>query len=268
MTTKPITSLQNARIKAAIRLRDRKGREQQSRIIIDGLREIRRAYEAGVEFKELFTCESLIESQEARDVLSSAEAYGYQCIEVSPQVWEKLTFGNRQDGLLVVATPPSKTLSDLERSQRPFIVILDGVEKPGNVGAVIRTADGAGADAVILTNSATDIYNPNAIRSSIGTIFHTPVVSATCTDAIEWLRQNDIMTFLAIVSDATVIYTELQFPQATAIVLGSEAHGISEPWRSAKDFHHMHLPMRGAADSLNVSAATAALLYEVVRQRG
>lgn len=262
-----ITSLQNERVKAAVKLRDRKGRDKQSRVAIDGLREIRRALEAGVEFLEVFTCESFVSTSEAQALLLQIEAMPSTCLEVTESVWDKLTFGNRRDGIFVVAKPPTKSFEDIPTRENAFIVILDGVEKPGNVGAVIRSADGAGADAVILTNAGTDTYNPNAVRASLGTIFCLPVVSAGIEETVLWLQEKNIQVHVAIVNDAAVSYTECDFKSSTAVVFGSEAHGVHDQWIAHSDFQGMHLPMRGQADSLNVSAASAVVLYEIVRQR-
>jgi len=263
-----ITSLQNDRIKAAVKLRDRKGRDKQARIAIDGTREVRRAIDAGVEIQEVFTCEPLISSPEAQELLSLVEERSFNRIETTEAVWDKLTFGNRRDGLFAVATTPTKSLGNIHPREDAFIVVLDGVEKPGNVGAVIRTADGAGADGVILTNAGTDIYNPNAIRASLGTIFCLPVVRAGVEETVAWLRAREIRIHLAIVNDTTIPYAEFDFRCPTAVVFGSEAHGVDEQWTTYEESKAMHLPMRGQADSLNVSAATAAVLYEIVRQRG
>ncbi len=273
-----IKSLQNQRIKSAIKLRERKGRQAQGRILVDGLREIGHAWEAGLQFLELFTCTPHLHDVNAQALLAKIEqATGgtsrpasalmpLRRFEVTPQVWDKLTFGNRQDGLLAVATPPSVELAELPVRSAPFFVVLDGVEKPGNVGAVIRSADGAGADAVILTNAATDLYNPNTIRASLGTIFHMPVVSTGQDEVLEWFDEHRVARFITAVDDTTTDYTELKFNGPTAIVLGSEAYGVSDGWKTGA-YRTMHLPMLGRADSLNVSAAAAAILYEVVRQR-
>ena len=263
---KSITSSRNARVKAAIKLRERRGRDKQGRIVVDGLREIGHALAGGVEFIEVFTCEALLESPVARDLLSRLEQSGVERIEVTTQLWEKLTFGNRQDGLLAIATPAEHHLVDLPTGNDLFLVVLDGVEKPGNVGAVVRSADAAGADAVILTEPATDIFNPNAIRASIGTMFRLPVVAVRRAEAITWLLTNHVNTFLTRVGDGTP-YTQRGYVDSCAIVFGSEAIGLSAEW-SDPSFMNIQLPMHGAADSLNVSAAAAAVLYEVVRQRG
>ena len=187
---------------------------------------------------------------------------------MSAQVWEKLTFGHRMDGILVIAKPPIKRLSNVKTDRSPLVVVLDGVEKPGNIGAVVRSADGAGASAVVVTNAGTDLFNPNAIRASIGMIFRLPVISASSAETVDWLSKNGIQPYLTLVDDSSTVYTDLDFSTPTAIVLGSEAKGIGDEWRNANDAIHMHLPMLGAADSLNVSATATAALYEVVRQRG
>lgn len=262
-----ITSLQNERVKKAIKLRDRKGRDKQTRIVIDGVREITRALEANVELVEVFTCESLVTTAEATQLLSQIEDENCVRLEVTEAVWEKLTFGHRRDGILAVATPPAKSLEDLPRSENAFIVVLDGVEKPGNVGAVVRTADGAGADAVVLTNPATDTYNPNAIRASLGTIFSMPVVSADASVVFDFLQTRNVAIVVSIVNEAAKNYAEADLRGSVAIVFGSEAKGVGDFWKAQADLESIYLPMHGKADSLNVSAATAAVLYEVVRQR-
>jgi len=261
----PITSLQNTRVKAAIKLRDRRGRDQQRRIAIDGLREIAHALAGGVNLVEVFTCDALIDSPAAQDLLSQLEHAGVERIEVTQQVWDKLTFGNRQDGLLAIAKPAGDALADISVHEKLFVVVLDAVEKPGNIGAVVRSADAAGVDAVIVTDPATDTLNPNAIRASIGTIFRLPVITASRPALMTWLREQEVDTFLACVGDGT-IYTKRDFTTSCAVVFGSEAKGLSGDWNDP-DFSTIQLPMLGAGDSLNVSAAAAAVLYEVVRQR-
>jgi TrmH family RNA methyltransferase len=263
MTT--ITSLQNPRVKEAARLRDRRHREKQGRILIDGVRELARAVGAGVRMLEIFVCEPLCTSQEAQRVLASLPDLGAEVFRVTERVFEKLRFGHRAEGVLGVAEMPRPRLADLSLPERPLVAVLEGVEKPGNVGAVLRSADAAGVSALIVADGRTDLYNPNAIRASLGTIFTLPVCAAGVADTLDWLRQRQLAIYAARV-DASLRYTEVDYGGPAAIVLGSEAEGLSAAW-SAGDITPVCLPMLGVADSLNVSAAAAVLFYEALRQR-
>ena len=260
-----ITSLQNQRVKNAVKLRDRRGREKQNCIIIDGAREILRAIEAGVRLIELFVCHEQIESDESRTVLASAQDAGAELLEVSPRVFEKVAFGQRSEGVVAVAKTPTPRFADLPSVDHPLIAVLDGIEKPGNLGAVIRSADGAGISALILADGRTDLFNPGAIRASLGTVFSLPVCEASGEESRNWLIEQNI-TIVAADVDGELDYDQYDFTQATAIVLGSEADGLSRVWRD-EALVRIRLPMRGAADSLNVSATAAVLFYESVRQR-
>jgi len=263
MTT--ITSLQNPRVKAAVRLRDRRHRRKQGRIRIDGARELGRAIQAGVPMAEAFVCEPLCQSDEARRVLAGLRSSGAEILAVSEAVFDKLAFGDRADGVLGVAPMPTPTLADLALSDNPLVAVLEGVEKPGNVGAVLRTGDAAGLSALIVADGRTDLYNPNAIRASLGTIFTLPVCTASAPETLDWLRQQNLAIYAARV-DGSILYTEVDLRRPTAIVLGSEAEGLTDLWTGA-DVTPIRLPMLGAADSLNVSATAAALFYEALRQR-
>jgi RNA methyltransferase, TrmH family len=273
-----ITSVQNPRVKEAVRLRDRRHREKQGRILIDGARELGRAIGGGVRMIEVFVCEPFCQGDEAKKLLQSIDRCGGEVLHVSETVFEKLAFGHRAEGVLGVAEMPASGLSNLALPSwggsstatpttptSPLITILEGVEKPGNVGAVIRSADAAGVSAVILADARTDLYNPNAIRASLGTIFTMPVCSASSGDVLAWLRSRKMQIFAARV-DGSVPYTSVQYLGPTAIVLGSEAAGLSPVWKGP-DIKAIRLPMLGAADSLNVSATAAVLFYEALRQR-
>jgi TrmH family RNA methyltransferase len=260
-----ITSLQNSRVKDAVRLRDRRHREKQGRIRIDGARELLRAIRAGVALVEVFVCKSLCQSAEARQVLEELSDCGAEILDVAEPVFEKLAFGDRAEGVVGVATMPRPTLSELKLPQNPLVAVLEGVEKPGNVGAVLRTADAAGVSALVVADGRTDLYNPNAIRASLGTIFTMPVCSATAEETLDWLRRHSLAIHAARV-DGSVPYTSVDYRAPTAIILGSEAEGLTDVWTDA-DVTPIRLPMLGAADSLNVSATAAVLFYEALRQR-
>jgi len=260
-----ITSPQNPRVKAAVRLRERRHREKQGRILIDGARELLRAIEAGVRLIEVFVCRRLCESDDAWRVLAAISDCGAEVLDVPEPVFAKLAFGDRAEGVLGVAEMPRPTLDAITLTENPLVAVLERIEKPGNLGAVLRSADGAGLSALILADGRTDLYNPNAIRASLGTLFTMPVCSTTGDEALAWLRARNVQIVAARV-DGDVPYARIDYRRPTAIVLGNEAEGLSDLWR-APDVTAVHLPMLGAADSLNVSATAAVLFYEALRQR-
>jgi TrmH family RNA methyltransferase len=185
---------------------------------------------------------------------------------VTQAVLAKIAFGDRAEGAVAVVRTPAPTLGDLETPAHPLLVVLEGVEKPGNLGAVVRSADAAGADAVLAADAGTDLFNPNAIRASLGTIFTMRVASATSADVRAWLRARDVRVIAARV-DAPRLYTQADLTGAVALAFGSEAHGLSAVW-DGPDVLGVRLPMLGSADSLNVAATAAVMLYEARRQRG
>jgi TrmH family RNA methyltransferase len=264
MIQPPITSLTNPRVKAAVRLRDRREREATGLTIVDGAREILRALDAGIRVETVFLAEDAIrtpDAHEAADRLRHRPA----TIAVSAAVLAKVAYGERSDGIVAIVETPRLALADLVIGHDPLIVVVEGVEKPGNLGAVLRTADGAGAAAVIAADPRTDPFNPNAIRASLGTIFAVPVVAASSTEAIAWLVDHGIRPVAAIV-DAATDYSAVDLCGPLAIVLGSEANGLTAAWRDSR-VTPIAIPMHGIADSLNVSVATAIVLFEAVRQR-
>jgi TrmH family RNA methyltransferase len=265
MTSPPITSLTNPRVKAAVRLRDRSERDLTGLTIVDGAREILRALDAGVRVEQAFVAPELLRSPDGH---AAAERLRHRAstLEVSPTVLARVAFGQRSDGVVAVVETPRGSLDALELPPDPLVVVAEGIEKPGNLGAVIRTADGAGAGAVIAADPRTDLFNPNAIRASLGTIFALPIVAASTADTLAWLVAQGIRPVAARV-DALAAYTDVDLRGPLAIVLGSEAQGLSEAWMDPR-VEPVVIPMRGIADSLNVSIAAAVLLYEARRQRG
>jgi len=259
-----ITSIQNPRVKAALRLRDGRHRAKQGRILIDGARELGRAIAAGVHVVEVFVCRAACQSPDALRVLEMLDRCGSEILDVTPAVLEKLEFGHRSEGLLGVAETPHRRLEQLVLPDCPLVGVLEGAEKPGNVGAVLRSADGAGLSALIVADGGTDLYNPNAVRASLGTIFTVPLCAATAEETLDWLRRMDLAIVAARV-DGSVSYTEIDYGRPTAIVLGSESEGLSAAW-SADDVTAVRLPMLGVADSLNVSVTAAVVFYEALRQ--
>lgn len=260
-----ICSVQNPRVKAAARLRERSGRNDQGRIIIDGMREIGRALEAGVEVVEVFVLRELCGDEPHDRLLSAIERVGVEQVDVARQVMEKLAFGNRVEGIVAVAKPPQKELVDWKPAEDALVAVVEGAEKPGNLGAILRTADAAGVAAVVVADGGTDLYNPNAIRASLGAIFTVPTFSTTSVAALDWLRKEKFRIFAARV-EGSMDYTEVDFSGRTAIALGSEAHGLSAAWH-APEINAIRVPLVGSIDSLNLSATAAVLFYEALRQR-
>ena len=260
-----ITSPHNPRVNLAARLRDHRQRKKEQRILIDGAREISRAIAAGVALQEVFVCAELCRSEEAKQLLEILPKSGAEVLEVSEQVFSRLAFGERAEGIVAVAAVPSHRLEDLDLPDNPLVAVLEGVEKPGNIGAVLRSADGAGVSALVLADPRTDLYNPNAIRASLGTIFSLPVAAAAADKVLTWLQTQKLQIVTARV-EGSVVYTDIDYRRPTAIVFGSEANGLSPLW-TGDDIRAIRLPMLGAADSLNVSAAAAVLFYEALRQR-
>jgi TrmH family RNA methyltransferase len=266
VTAPDIASAANPRIKAAARLRERRERDRTGRTIVDGGREILRALEAGLPVDEAFVCEPLVRSPDARRALSRLRDAGATVLTVSAAAFEKAAFGDRADGIVAIITVPPTDLHRLQLPADPLVMVIEGVEKPGNLGAVLRTADGAGADGVIAASPRTDIFNPNTIRASLGTVFTLPLAAAPTDDVLAFLRRTRIRIVAARV-DADDLHSDADLRGAVAIVVGSEAGGLTDAW-SGPDVAAVRLPMLGAADSLNVSAAAAILLYEARRQRG
>ncbi|HTU24455.1 MAG TPA: RNA methyltransferase [Pirellulales bacterium] len=261
-----ITSPHNPRVKAALKLREAKGRAAQGRIIIDGCREVTRALSAGVQVVEAFVCPELNHRHDLSAITRLLATRKVAAFDVSPAVFNRLAFGNRAEGIIAVAEPPRRTLADLVLPANPLVAVLEAVEKPGNVGAVLRSADAAGVSAVVVSDPQTDVYNPNCIRASLGTVFSLPVCTATSDEALAWLRAQ-ALTIYAARLDGAVDYRQTRLAQRAAVVLGSEVAGLSPRWHAAGVIG-IKLPMLGVADSLNLSVTAAVLFYEVLRQRG
>jgi len=265
MTPIQITSRHNPRVKDAVRLRDKRQRERQGRFLIEGAREIVRAVAAGLSLAELFVCEEYCTTDERKLARTSGEQAADETFVVVPEVFRKLSFGERSEGVLAVARTPQRELADLRLPPQPLVAVLDHIEKPGNIGAILRSADGAGVAAVILTGGGTDLYNPNVIRASLGALFALPVCHAEPEALRAWLRENELAVLVAR-EDAEVRYTRANFVQPAAIVMGSEAGGATADW-NVPGMQSIALPMLGVADSLNVSVSAAVLFYEALRQR-
>ena len=260
-----ISSPANPRVKAAVRLRDRGEREETGLSILDGGRELLRAIAQSVEVDHAFVCPELVVGPDASAALDALRRNGTSLIEVSPAVLAKVAFGDRSDGLVAVIRARTAALEELSPGPHPLIVVVEAVEKPGNLGAILRTADAVGASAVIAADPRTDVFNPNAIRASVGTIFSVPVAVATAPRTLDWLVGHGVTPIAARV-DAPQPYGEADLGGSIAIVLGSEAGGLTSAWNDPR-VRPVRIPMLGAADSLNVSVAAAVLLFEARRQR-
>lgn len=259
-----IISLQNNRIKNIVKLGKAKERKTQGLFILEGARELMFALSASYEVDSVFICPELFSKTDYPEVLSGIEN---SCkFEVSEQVFDKIAYREGSDGLLTLMKPKSHTLEDLKIKKNPFIIILEAVEKPGNLGAILRTADAAQVDAVIVCDPLTDIYNPNAIRSGIGCVFTVPVAVCSSQEALTWLKQNQIKA-LAAELQASEWYQDVDYTTPTAIVMGTEADGLTDFWLNNSD-QRIKIPMRGKIDSLNVSVSTAVITFEAMRQRG
>lgn len=259
-----ISSHQNPRIKQLVKLRRAKHRANTGLIRIDGAREILRAVRSGVVLRELYLCESLCHSDVARQLLADAKQLAAFVAEVPPAIFEKIAFGDRAEGVLAVADMPRRDLAAIQLPPQPLVAVVERIEKPGNFGAILRTADAAGLSAVIAADAGTDLFNPNAIRASLGTIFSVPVAAATTEETLAWLRINALRIVAARLQDARD-WRECDLRPPLAIVLGSEANGLSPAWYT-DDVEGVSLPMLGIADSLNVANTASVLFYESLRQ--
>jgi TrmH family RNA methyltransferase len=266
MTESPaISSRQNPRFKAALALRDARERRERRRLLVDGTREIGRALDAGVDLIEAWVAPERIRSAEARALLPRLRSAGAELLTTTSALLSALAYGDRDDGIVIVATEPATDLGRLALPERPLVAVVEQVEKPGNLGALLRSADGAGVDAVIIADALCDPWNPNAIRASQGTIFSLPMAVCASTEALAWLRQQGLAIVTARV-DGTVDYDAADLRGRVAIVVGAETTGLSGVW-SGEDATSVRIPMLGLADSLNVSASAAVLFYEARRQR-
>ncbi len=257
-----LTSAQNPRIKSLVKLRDRRARNKENRFLIEGYREILRACEGGKSIEAVYYCPELFLGENETALL---EQTGAELCEVSKHIFEKISYRDRPDGLLAVAPMFSTTLEKLPSTDPSFFIVAEAIEKPGNLGSILRSSDAAGVDGLIVCDQCTDIFNPNVVRSSVGTLFTVPVAVASGAETLAYLRSKGVQ-ILAATPDAQQVFTEVDVKGPVALVVGTEQLGLSDFWMQEADIQ-VRIPMRGCADSLNVAAATTLLLYEVVRQR-
>ena len=260
-----ITSRQNQHIKQAVLLRQHKWRQRSGQFLVDGAREIARALAAGVGSRRAFVCRELCQSTDATEAIALLTGRSTELFEITPEVFEKLSYGDRKDGIVLVAEIPQRTLGDLKLTPGAFVAVVEGVEKPGNLGAILRTADAAGVDATVIADGRTDLFNPNTIRASLGTAFGERVFSAEATAVRAWLEREGLQILAACPTAGQTIF-EINMCGPVAVVLGSESTGLSSIW-SSSEVTPVRLPMCGIADSLNVSATAAIIFYEAYRQR-
>lgn len=270
-----ITSLQNPRVKQLVKLRDRRPRDESGVFLVEGYRQIRRALEKNVRINELYFSSDWFLGENEPALIAQAEAAGAQIIELSKEAFAKVAYRERPDGLLAVAPQWRHSLDDLAArldhvastlpSRPPFLLVVEAIEKPGNLGTILRSADAAGVDALIVCDPVTDLFNPNVVRASTGVLFSVPVIIAGSREVREWLRQRGIRS-VATTPAATTLHTECSLRGPLAIVMGSEQYGLSDYWLAEAD-DRVRIPMAGQADSLNVAMATIITLFEAVRQR-
>ncbi len=265
MTEPAITSAKNPHVRAAAALRDRHERDDAGVTLVDGARELVRALAGGAEIVEVFVDQDRL-GFEGAGAVEEARRRGAGIVGVSGPVLDRLAYGDRAEGLVAVVRIPGTALVGLRLPADALVVVLEGVEKPGNLGAVLRTADAAGVDAVIAADPRTDLFNPNAIRASLGTIFAVPLAAGPSATVRDDLVGRGLRLVAARV-DAGTPYTDVDLRGPVAVVLGSEADGLTGAW-SGPGVLPVRLPMLGVADSLNVSVTAAVLLYEARRQRG
>ncbi|MEZ5275049.1 MAG: RNA methyltransferase [Opitutaceae bacterium] len=265
MAVEIITSLQNPRIKNLVRLRDRRPRDEQRVFPVEGYRAISRALEKKVPIRELYYAPEWFLGTNERELIQAAETAGARLFELTRPVFAKVAYRDRPEGLLAIVDQWQNALDDLELGRPPFLLVVESIEKPGNLGTILRSADAAGVDAVIVCDPVTDLFNPNVVRSSTGVLFAVDVAVASSEEVIAWLRSRGIRT-AATTPHTDTLYTAADLTGPLAVVMGSEQFGLSRTWLEACDLP-LRIPMAGQADSLNVAMATLITLFEAVRQR-
>lgn len=252
-----ISSVQNPRIKQLLLLQQKSAeRRKQGLFVVEGQRELQHCQHAGYEVASVFCCS---------EVAGNVSFGAIPTYRVTPRVYEKIAYRGTTEGVVAIVKDHPFTLAQLQLTEHPLLMVVERVEKPGNLGAILRSADAAKADAVIVCDPLTDLHNPNLIRSSIGAIFTVPTVACSSEECIRYLQQHDIQILTAQLQDSHLYY-DVDMKLATAIVMGTEATGLTQQWRQAAT-SHIRIPMLGQLDSLNVSVSAAILLYEAVRQR-
>lgn len=259
---KQITSVQNPFIKSLVLLQEKsKARKQSGTFLIEGQREIELAQKGGYEIETILFLPEISSESEAKKLSRSAEL-----IEISKEVYQKLAYRDTTEGILAIAKSKNLSLSELNLGENPLILVAEAPEKPGNIGAILRTADAANLDAVIIGNPKSDLYNPNIVRSSVGCLFTNNIATGTTEEIIAFLKAKNISIYCATLQNSTGYHTQ-DYTTPTALVVGTEATGLTQIWRDNAT-QNIIIPMQGAIDSMNVSVAAAILIFEAKRQRG
>ncbi|OVE82654.1 rRNA methyltransferase [bacterium M21] len=260
-----ITSLQNPRIKNLAKFRNRRHRDKQQKILIEGYRGLIRSLDNDFAIEEVYVCPELYLGENEETLVTRAVEQGAERIEVTPDVFKKITYRDRPEGLLAIGPQFHNTPDDLFKRENPLFVVGEAIEKPGNLGTMLRSSDAAGCDGLVVCDSCTDIFNPNVVCSSVGTLFTMPIAEATSQEYVAWCKKNGVKT-IATTPDTDVIFTDVDMTGPTAIIMGTEQYGLTDFWLDNADVK-VRIPMFGQADSLNVATATTLVLFEAVRQR-
>jgi TrmH family RNA methyltransferase len=259
-----ISSHKNPKIKTILDLQKSSERKTRNLFVVEGLREIKLALEAGHKLQSIFICIEIL-GNDRYEKLKGFSGKSFEEFRISRSVFEKIAYRENSDGVIALISPELLNLKKLQLSENPMIIVLEAIEKPGNIGAILRTADAARMDAVIICNPKTDIYNPNVIRSSVGCVFTNQVVACKTEEAIEWLKRKNIQIFATSLNTDLFCYT-VDFRTPCALVMGAEDTGLSDNWYHA-DTTAIKIPMNGKIDSMNVSNAAAIVVFEAIRQR-
>ena len=261
-----IESRNNDQVKNLVKLRERKHRDRQGRFLVEGLRETGHAIRAGFSVETIYYCPEFFASDAHTEFVDAQRREGARSlVRMSEAAFKKAAYREGPDGIVGVGAQRGSSLHDLTLAKAPLLLVLEGIEKPGNLGAILRSADGAGADAVVLVDCVLDLYNPNAIRSSQGLIFALPIVATERANLQKWLSDHDIQR-VATTPDTDAMHWDVDYTKPTALFFGSESDGLTSYWLDQVD-HKIRIPMAGQADSLNVAAAAVVCLYEARRQR-
>lgn len=261
-----ISSTSNPKIKEIAKLRQRSHRDEAGALLVEGYRELKRALDNGYQPWQIVTCPDLYMGTHEHLLVDRCTAAGADHIICTAPVFSKISARDRPDGLIAIGPQIHKTLAELSLPPNALVIVAEAIEKPGNLGTILRSADSAGAAAVIVCDHCTDLQNPNVVRASIGTLFSLPVVDTSTQEAIAFLKANHF-TILAATPHADALYSDYDLTGNTAIVVGAEQYGLSDAWLKSDTILPVRIPMLGQCDSLNVASATTILLYEAVRQR-
>ena len=260
-----ITSVTNSKVKHLVKLRSRRARDEARSFIIEGYRELSRAVAAGIAIDEVYSCEALYLGSNEPSLVNDVVSTGAHHFRLDEAPFRKVAYRDRPEGLLAVASQFDTDLADLTLGSDPLILVVESIEKPGNLGTMMRTADAAGVSAVVVADPTTDPFNPNVVRASIGSLFTVPLAIASTHETLTWLGVNGIR-FIVTTPDAATLHWEADYQGSVAVIVGSEQYGLSATWID-NAVATTRIPMAGTADSLNAAMATGITLFEAVRQR-